>query len=133
MCGIFGKRPGEEGYMKFRKKYLFPPFLTLFWFALGGALVLLVDIGVSLTYDYLCEIMPAIFYRPGPITDPEGYERVYRGLTLTVIALTVLPATYFSMRLDNNRFEYIVTLTEGLYPIRERDRAAARQSSFFRA
>lgn len=106
--------------MKFRKKYLFPPFLTLFWFALGGAIVLLVDIGVSLGYDYLCEILPGIFYRPGIVTDPEGHERVYRALTLTVLMLTVLPVTYFSMRLDNNRFEYLVTLTEGLYPIRER-------------
>ena len=106
--------------MKFRKKYLFPPFLTLFWFLLGGVIVLLADIFVSLGYDYLCEILPSIFYRPGIITDPEGYERVYRGLMLSVVALTVLPVTYFSMRLDNNRFEYLVTLTEGLYPIRER-------------
>ena len=112
--------------MKFGKKYLFPPCLTLFWFALGGVMVLLVEIFVSLSYDYLCEILPSVFTSPGPTSDPEGYERMRKALSLTVLALTVLPATYLSMRLDNSRFEHVVVLSEGLYKIPEQTKKHIR-------
>ena len=106
--------------MKFKNKYLFPPCLTLFWFLIGAAVVLISDIVVYLCYDYLCEILPTIFTRPGSLSDPEGYARVQRVLTATTVFLAVLPVTYFAMRLDNKRFEHLIVLTEGLYPIRER-------------
>lgn len=106
--------------MKFKNKYLFPPCLTLFWFLIGAAVVLISDIVVYLCYDYLCEILPTIFTRPGVLSDPEGYERAQRALTATTVFLAVLPVTYFAMRLDNKRFEHLIVLTEGLYPIREK-------------
>lgn len=106
--------------MKFGHKYLFPPALTLFWFALGAAAVLIADIAVSLVHSYLSEIMPNIFPSPSPISEPEAYERIRTALSLVIITLTLVPVTYFAMRLDNKRFEHLITLTEGTYPIGER-------------
>ena len=112
--------------MKFGQKYVMPPFIALFWFALGGAAVLISDIIVSLLYDYGTEILPSIFLRPSPISEPELYERVQTVTTLSIIALTLWPMSYLAARLDNKRFEFTVKETEGLYRIGTRLKAHMR-------
>ena len=103
--------------MKLGSKYLFPPVLALFFFMIGAVLILINDIIVGLFASWLAEVMPVLFGRPSSISDPEGYERYELIITVITIALTLLPVTFFSMRLDNKRFEYIVVRTEGLYTI----------------
>ena len=106
--------------MRFGYKYLYPPLLTLFWFLLGGAIVLICDIATSLGYSFLCEALPELFTRPTPISEAEEYERMLTSLAMWTLTLTTLIVTYFSMRLDNKRFEHLIVLTEGLYSIPER-------------
>ena len=105
--------------MKIINKYVFPPFLTLFFFLLGGVIILLVDLVLPPIYDYLCYLLPSVFTRPNVIDQPDEYLSVQRGIALTTVAVTTLIATAFSMRMDNKRFEHLTALTEGLYTIPE--------------
>ena len=103
--------------MKFSNKYVFPPFLTLFFFLLGGAIILIVDLVIPPIYDYLCYILPDLFYRPNVIDEPEKYRETQMWISIVSMAVTTFIATAFSMRMDNKRFEYLTALTEGLYTI----------------
>lgn len=105
--------------MKIINKYLFPPFLTLFFFLLGGVIILLVDLVLPPLYDYLCSVLPSVFTRPNVIDQPDEYLGVQRGIALTTVGITTLIATAFASRMDNKRFEYLTALTEGLYTIPE--------------
>lgn len=103
--------------MRIGHKYIFPPFIALFFFLLGGAGVLIADIIVELAARGLAEWMPSLFARPNAIADPEGYESYLCSIELVTLTLTLLPVTYLSMRLDNKRFEHLIVLTEGLYTL----------------
>ena len=106
--------------MRIVDKYVFPPFIMLFFTLLGGAGILVADIVVGLFAGWLSEALPEVFARPSFIDDPAGYERYGCILNLASVLITLLPVTYLSMRLDNKRFEYVVVETEGLYTIPER-------------
>ena len=105
--------------MKFANKYIFPPFLTLFFFLLGGAIILVVDLVLPPVYDYLCYVLPDLFSRPNIIDEPERYESTQRGIAAMTVAVTTFIATAFAMRMDNKRFEHLTKLTEGMYTIPE--------------
>ena len=110
----------EDRRVRIVDKYIFPPFIALFFLLIGGAGILVADIIVGLSAGGLAESWPEIFTRPSVIEDPEGYERYDMIIDLAAVILTLIPTTYLSMRLDNKRFEYIVVLTEGLYSVPER-------------
>ena len=106
--------------MKIFSKYVFPPFITLFFFLLGGAFILVLDIAVPILYDYLAMKFPGVLDKPNSLGDPEAYKAFNAALTSLGIIINVFIATNLSMRCDNKRFEYIVVLTEGLYSVPER-------------
>ena len=105
--------------MKIFSKYVFPPFITLFFFLLGGAFILVLDIAVPILYDYLAMKFPGVLDKPNALGDPEAYKAFNAALTSVGIIINVFIATNLSMRCDNKRFEYIIVKTEGLYKIPE--------------
>ena len=108
--------------MKLFQKYIFPPFITLFFFLLGGAFILILDIIVPIGFDYLAMKFPGMLEKPSSITEPEAYKEFNTMMTSIGIIINIFIATSLAMRCDNKRFEYIVVQTEGLYKIPEMTR-----------
>ncbi|MBR2930900.1 MAG: hypothetical protein IKC32_06690 [Clostridia bacterium] len=106
--------------MKILHKYVLPPLLGLLCFLFGAAIYPIAEPLVLIVFDYLVLNFPALFTRPSPISEPEAYLAMERGLRIVTVALITLVVTVFAMRLDNKRFEYLTRLTEGLYRIPER-------------
>ncbi len=81
---------------------------------------LLVSFSVnSLIYPALTEWFPRVFSIPNFVKDREGYEALYNLLGFISGVITVLTASYLSVRFDNERMEYMVAETEGMYSFRE--------------
>ena len=110
---------GKEIRVKTFQKYVFPPFITLFFFLLGGAFILILDIIVPISYDYLAMKFPGMLDKPNSISDPEAYEAFRATMTSIGIIINIFIITNLSMRFDNKRFEYIIVKTEGLYKVPE--------------
>ena len=109
----------KETKVKAFQKYIFPPFITLFFFLLGGAFILILDIIVPISYDYLAMKFPGMLDKPHPFDEPEAYKAFNAAITSVGIIINIFIATNLSMRCDNKRFEYIIVKTEGLYKIPE--------------
>jgi hypothetical protein len=108
--------------MKIFSKYVFPPLITLFFFLLGGAFILILDIIVPIGYDYLAMKFPGMLDKPSSISDPEAYEAFRAAITSVGIIINIFIISNLSMRFDNKRFEHIIVKTEGLYKIPEMTR-----------
>lgn len=106
--------------MKFASKYISPIFITLFWFLLGGAFILIFDLAVALVYESLAIWNNELFPTPSPISEVEAYRAVRSALTVVTIIITVITSTSFAKRFDNKRFEYLIVKTEGFYTVPER-------------
>lgn len=77
-------------------------------FAIGGVI-----------YPSLKEWFPTVFKDINPIIDPEGYERLNSILDLLSATATVFIISYFTVRFDNERMEYMIRRTEGMYLVKE--------------
>ena len=70
---------------------------------------------VSLISLYYPNVLPDI----NEISEPEKYERFEQLLSFITGMLTLLLPAYISIAYDNERFEYIISKTDGFYKISE--------------
>ena len=71
-------------------------------------------------YRHLSGINPSLFLPvPHPITDKEEYLLLMRRLGVFAAVPTIFSVTYFSEPFANERYEYIVKKTDGMYFIRD--------------
>ena len=97
---------------------------NIFYAALGwlimplvaGAAVFLVS---SVIFPALCEWFPDSFVNYSPVSEP--YEHAVQSGVLSVIAATLAIAaySYLLVRFDNERMEYMIEKTEGMYSLGE--------------
>ena len=74
---------------------------------------------VNQFYNLLHGIMPDIFPIYNSVTKKDLYERLNENLDLTAFILTVFTTVFISQRFNNDRYEYIVSKTDGKYRINE--------------
>ena len=70
-------------------------------------------------FSFLCEELPDVFKSESFISNPEGYERQNRIITLITSFIALLGLSYLSLLLDNKRMEFIAKKTEGRYTLCE--------------
>ena len=70
-------------------------------------------------YRQLSGINPSLFPVPHPITDKEAYLLLTRRLGVFAAAPAIFAVTYFSEPYANERYEYIIKKTDGMYFIRD--------------
>ncbi len=73
----------------------------------------------SLIFPALVEWFPRTFSIPNFVNDREGYEALYALLGLISGMIFVLFVSYISVRFDNERMEFMVAKTEGMYTYSE--------------
>lgn len=103
--------------MKFGYKYLLPSVIYLLIMLLGGFIQPLISYIVIPFYSFLHLSFPHTFPKPSSVLDPAGYENLQMLLWCVSAFIAILIITYISMRLDNKRFELIITRTDGLYRV----------------
>ena len=104
--------------MKLRYKYFGSGAILLALMLLGSVAYMLSSYLTRGVFMLLCEELPEIFSSKSEIADPDGY-RVQSGVMLLFdLFLSLLPINYLSLRLDNKRYERIISLTDGRYTMK---------------
>ncbi len=73
----------------------------------------------SVFYPAFAEWFPALVPRYNFVLEREEYDALYGTLELFTGVLTVGLISYISVRYDNERMEYMIRKTDGMYSIRE--------------
>lgn len=92
--------------------------LSLIGFMLIGIILgIAVKSAVTELYYLLSSLMPSVFPSYSLSAERELFEALYAALDIISVALTALTMVYISLLRDNDRFEFIITKTEGLYKV----------------
>ena len=70
-------------------------------------------------YPALGDWFPTVFTEINPVTSPDEYAKLELTLNIIVAILTVFIISYFTVRFDNERMEYMIRRTEGMYLVFE--------------
>lgn len=105
--------------MSFKRKYVEPVliFLTVYAFS-----VLFFKAGELLSiyaYSYFSSILPSDIISSNPVSDPDAYEAYTLGIALVGTFVGLWLINYISLRLDNAKFEHVISLTDGQYELAE--------------
>ncbi len=94
--------------------------VRLFLYMILGAVIgICVSITVSELYRFLNEIIPEVFPSYDIGSNKTFFDSIYTSLWFISLVVTVLITVYISLRYNNQKYERIITKTEGLYKIRE--------------
>ena len=70
-------------------------------------------------FPALCEWFPEVFENYSPVLDESAYAVQSAVIDISIAAVTVLIYSYILVRYDNERMEFMISKTEGLYTLRE--------------
>ncbi len=99
--------------------------LKSFWFAeliwvVAFPVFMLVSFSVnSLIYPAFLEWFPDIIPNYNFVTEHEEYIGLYTTLSFISGIIVLFSIAYISVRFDNERMEYMITETEGMYTLRD--------------
>ena len=98
-------------------KYLKKPLHLLLWMLLGTVMGIVISTFFSELYRFLGEFMPAAFPSYDLTSNDSFFDTLYTSLWFVSLFATVFITVYLTLRYDNERFEYIITKTDGIYMI----------------
>ena len=101
--------------MSFKKKYLFPVFIFLAVYTFNSLFYQCGELVFIYSYTYLSETVPSIVDTVNPIHTPEKYELYLKAATTVGAFIGLFFINYVALRMDNEKFEYIITKTDGQY------------------
>ncbi|MBQ7356317.1 MAG: hypothetical protein IJW66_02845 [Clostridia bacterium] len=93
-------------------------FATGLW-ALGFALLPPLQFLMNIGYTALVDWFPRVFPTYNYVTEHEDFIRLETNLLLIIAAICLIATNYLSVRFDNERLEYMITRTEGMYTLSE--------------
>ena len=93
-------------------------FATGLW-ALGFALLPSLQFLMNIGYTALVDWFPRVFPTYNYVTEHEDFIRLETNLLLIIAAICLIATNYLSVRFDNERLEYMITRTEGMYTLSE--------------
>ena len=105
--------------MKPRHKYLNPVILYLCVFIFGLFILGFSAIVIKWSYAYLNHLFPGIFPVYDRLYESEAFERLERIKAVFSIFLSLFLINFIAMKIDNRKYERIITLTEGQYLIKD--------------
>ncbi len=92
-------------------------FYLFLWMLLGLISGVIIYVCVGDVYSLLKENLPSLFPTYNIVAERELYERSENAVIIISMLLNILTIVYISSRLDNDKLEYIVTKTDGIYKI----------------
>jgi hypothetical protein len=67
----------------------------------------------------LCEWFPSVFVNYSPVSEPEAYAVLSAALDILIGSVSIIIFSYISVRYDNERMEYMISKTDGLYSLKD--------------
>jgi len=105
--------------MKARKRFILSPLMYLIAYLCLPFIHLVIKLIVDSVYGILTANLPQLFREYNLITHPEEYKLCTAILSVLTLLISLYIAQRFYFFLDNGRFEYIITKTDGLYTMPE--------------
>jgi len=105
--------------MKFRYKYLSPIAMFIFVFIFGLFISGLCGNAVDGIYTYLNHLSPETFPIYNQIYDIQTYSKLERIKDIISIFISLSLINLIALRLDNKKYERIISLTDGEYLIKD--------------
>lgn len=105
--------------MKLRHRYLSPMIIFLAVYLFGLLIFGFSTEAVEWIYNYLNHLLPDVFPLYNPIYDPEAYDELNKNITVIGMFLALFLINFIALRLDNKKYERIISLTDGQYLIKD--------------
>ena len=105
--------------MSFKKKYVVPVLIFLAVYVFNSLLCQCGELIFIYSYTYLSETVPSIVDTVNPIHTPEKYELYLKATATVGVLIGLFLINYIALRLDNEKFEYIISKTDGQYRLKD--------------
>ena len=93
---------------------------SLFVWCFSAVIFFVVAFAVeNLLYPALISEFPGFLPDYSFVNEREKYEQLHRILKMISAVIAAIFISYLSVRYDNERFEYMITKTEGMYTLRD--------------
>ena len=87
------------------------------WMLIGSLIGIVISTFFSELYSLLNELMPTVFPSYDLSSNDKFFDTLYTSLWFVSLFVTLFVSVYLSLRYDNEKFERIITKTDGLYKI----------------
>ena len=101
------------------KRYAMSFIRYLILYSLGFIVFILLGYLTRAAHALLADWLPSVFRVLDPTYDREGYAELVRILDLITAVLSLYTVTRLATAYDNERFEYVISRTDGFYTIGE--------------
>lgn len=105
--------------MKLRHRYLSPIIAFLVVYLFGLLIFGFSTEAVEWIYNYLNHLFPNVFPLYNPIYDPEAHAKLNKAITVVGMFVALFLINLIALRLENKKYERIITLTDGEYLIKD--------------
>ena len=105
--------------MKFKRKYINPAVIYLVVYIFGFVIFALGTAIARYSYAYLNHLLPSAFPIFSPVSEKDDYADYLKLLDIAGISIAILIINYIAMRFDNDKFEFIISKTDGQYTVVE--------------
>ena len=105
--------------MKLRHRYLNPVIVFLAVYIFGLWMLGFCLNAVRWVHTYLNHLMPRVFPIYNPIYDPDSYAKLEKIFNVISIFLAIFLINFIALKLDNKKYERVVSLTDGQYTLRD--------------
>lgn len=105
--------------MSIKQKYVTPVLIFLAVYLFNYLLCQCGELLFIYSYNYLAEVMPSVVDTVNPIHTPDEYELYLKGVATFGALVGLFLINYVSLRMDNEKFEYLITKTDGQYRLKD--------------
>ena len=105
--------------MSIKRKYVEPVLIFLTVYLFNYLLCQCGELLFIYSYNYLAEVMPSVVDTVNPIHTPDEYELYLKGVATFGALVGLFLINYVSLRMDNEKFEYLITKTDGQYRLKD--------------
>lgn len=105
--------------MSIKRKYVEPVLIFLAVYLFNYLLCQCGELLFIYSYNYLAEVMPSVVDTVNPIHTPDEYELYLKGVATFGALVGLFLINYVSLRMDNEKFEYLITKTDGQYRLKD--------------
>ena len=98
-------------------KHIKKTYTFFLWMLLGIIITLTVGTAVSELYRLLGKFLPNAFPSYDILSDDEFFDTLYTSLWFISLMISMFITVYISLKHNNDRFEFIIDTTEGIYKI----------------
>lgn len=105
--------------MSIKRKYVEPVLIFIAVYLFNYLLCQCGELLFIYSYNYLTEVMPSVVDTVNPIHTPDEYELYLKGVATFGALVGLFLINYVSLRMDNEKFEYLITKTDGQYRLKD--------------